>query len=402
MVKVTLDADTFKALASPTRLGVMRALSERRKTVSELARDLEMNKATIHEHLQLLTASGLVKKRDDEGRKWIYYELTWRGERILHPQETTTFNLLLGISIAAAGGGVAMLGRAMGWWFQEQSLRLSEPMPEAGTAPVGPTMGIAGAGNDTRQVSAYSPDAASDTSTSEQGDPSGTTPATTTGTQSPEPSGTQEPEPSGDPQGGSPPESTGGSQPSGTASPTSTSQPTASSTSAPPTTSEPPQGAPAASTSPAEPVAGGGGAGASIERDEVATREATPAPSPKAEEASDGGFGWLDGGDDTLAILFFALSGLTMFLAVLLRRDLRPKPPAEDAPVFTSDEDGAASEAALAGDEHLSAADESGDEPPSDEQSGQDSLDAGPQDGSDGPTDADAQPSEDGESETRP
>jgi DNA-binding transcriptional ArsR family regulator len=119
--KITLDADTFKALASSTRLTVLKALDERRKTLTELSRDLDLNKATVHEHMALLTAAGLVRKRDDEGRKWIYYELTWTGQRILHPEATTTFNLLLGLSVAAAGGGVAMLGKAMGWWLDDRS-----------------------------------------------------------------------------------------------------------------------------------------------------------------------------------------------------------------------------------------------------------------------------------------
>jgi DNA-binding transcriptional ArsR family regulator len=113
VVKVTLDAETFKALASATRLLVLRALDERRKTLTELSRELDLNKATVHEHLQLLTAADLVKKRDDEGRKWVYYELTWRGQKILHPQETTTFNVLLGLGMAAAGGGTLMLLRAL-------------------------------------------------------------------------------------------------------------------------------------------------------------------------------------------------------------------------------------------------------------------------------------------------
>jgi DNA-binding transcriptional ArsR family regulator len=117
VAKITLDADTFRALASSTRLTVLKALDERRKTLTELSRDLDLNKATVHEHMALLTAAGLVRKRDDEGRKWIYYELTWTGQRILHPEATTTFNLLLALSVAAAGGGVGMLGRAMGWWF---------------------------------------------------------------------------------------------------------------------------------------------------------------------------------------------------------------------------------------------------------------------------------------------
>lgn len=112
-MRITLDAETFKALASPTRLTVLRALDERRKTLTEISRDLALNKATVHEHLALLTAAELVKKRDDEGRKWIYYELTWRGQKLLHPQETTTFNVLLGLGIAAAGGGLGLLANAL-------------------------------------------------------------------------------------------------------------------------------------------------------------------------------------------------------------------------------------------------------------------------------------------------
>ncbi|MEA3203330.1 MAG: hypothetical protein QOI63_1005 [Thermoplasmata archaeon] len=113
VTRITLDAETFKALASPTRLTVLRALDERRKTLTEISRDLSLNKATVHEHLGLLAAADLVRKRDDEGRKWIYYELTWRGQKLLHPQETTTFNVLLGLGIAAAGGGMGMLARSL-------------------------------------------------------------------------------------------------------------------------------------------------------------------------------------------------------------------------------------------------------------------------------------------------
>lgn len=135
MAKVTLDIETFKALASATRLQVLRALDERRKTLAELSKELELNKATVHEHLALLVTVGLVKKRDDEGRKWIYYELTWQGERLLHPQETTTFAVLLGLGAAAAGGGVLMLGKALDLWWQEKQVMAmpeTEALPPAG------------------------------------------------------------------------------------------------------------------------------------------------------------------------------------------------------------------------------------------------------------------------------
>lgn len=133
MTKVTLDMETFRALASTTRLQVLHALDERRKTLSELSREMDLNKATVHEHLQLLLATGLIKK-DDEGRKWIYYSLTWQGERLLHPESTTTFAVLLGFAVAAFGGGFAVLGRALGWWWQQAAP--SEPGPQTETASV--------------------------------------------------------------------------------------------------------------------------------------------------------------------------------------------------------------------------------------------------------------------------
>jgi DNA-binding transcriptional ArsR family regulator len=137
VVRITLDAETFKALASPTRLTVLRALDERRKTLTEISRDLSLNKATVHEHLQLLTAAQLVRKRDDEGRKWIYYELTWRGQKLMHPQETTTFSVLLGLGIAAAGGGVGMLAYALTQAANDSLSTAGNPEGAAkGAAPV--------------------------------------------------------------------------------------------------------------------------------------------------------------------------------------------------------------------------------------------------------------------------
>lgn len=131
VAKVTLDRDTFKALASETRLDVLHALDDRRKTGSELARELELNKATVHEHLQILAATGLISKLD-EGRKWIYWELTWEGKKLLHPEAGTTFSVLLGLSALAAGGGIVSLGRALGWWLMDS---MPAPAQETAFAP---------------------------------------------------------------------------------------------------------------------------------------------------------------------------------------------------------------------------------------------------------------------------
>lgn len=79
---MTIDRETLKVLSSDTRLDILKSLSERKKTVTELAENLNLSKSTVHEHLKLLTKAGLVK-RIDTSNKWVYYGLTWKGFRLI-------------------------------------------------------------------------------------------------------------------------------------------------------------------------------------------------------------------------------------------------------------------------------------------------------------------------------
>lgn len=105
MPKITLDMNTFKALASDTRLDILRALDGNKLGLKDISQATKLNKATLHEHLAKLTEAGLVKKKEREGHKWVYYKLTWKGEGLLHPENsrivvlfTTTFiTLFFGI-----------------------------------------------------------------------------------------------------------------------------------------------------------------------------------------------------------------------------------------------------------------------------------------------------------------
>jgi DNA-binding transcriptional ArsR family regulator len=125
--RVTLDREAFKVLASDTRLDILKALDERPMTVSELGRKLALNKATVFEHLEKLVGAGLVKKQDDEERKWVYYSLSWKARRILHP-ERVTIALLFSGSLAAGLSGVAVAA--------EYARRLGAAAKDAG-APAG-------------------------------------------------------------------------------------------------------------------------------------------------------------------------------------------------------------------------------------------------------------------------
>jgi len=105
MAKVTLDMTAFKALASDTRLDILKALDGKKLALKDICKATKLNKATLHEHLSKLNDAGLVKKNEREGHKWVYYKLTWKGECLLHPDNTrivvlfsaTFFTLFIGI-----------------------------------------------------------------------------------------------------------------------------------------------------------------------------------------------------------------------------------------------------------------------------------------------------------------
>ena len=62
--RITLDQRAFSALASDTRVRILKSLDGSQKTVTDLARELEMNKATMFQHLEKLQEAGLVKRKD--------------------------------------------------------------------------------------------------------------------------------------------------------------------------------------------------------------------------------------------------------------------------------------------------------------------------------------------------
>lgn len=105
--KIVIDRDTFSALASDTRIDILKELDERRKTLTELSRSLDTNKSAVYKHLNKLTDVGLIKKEEDTGHKWKYYQLTWRGRHLLHPQKMKIRVLLSGAGAAAAAAIVA-------------------------------------------------------------------------------------------------------------------------------------------------------------------------------------------------------------------------------------------------------------------------------------------------------
>ena len=109
MPKVTLDMNAFKALASDTRLDILRSLDGKHMSLKDISKATNLNKATLHEHLIKLHEAGLVKKKEREGHKWVYYKLSWKGESLLHPENTKIVVLFTTTFIALWTGIIQLM-----------------------------------------------------------------------------------------------------------------------------------------------------------------------------------------------------------------------------------------------------------------------------------------------------
>ncbi|MFH0829676.1 MAG: winged helix-turn-helix domain-containing protein [Candidatus Aenigmatarchaeota archaeon] len=93
-----LDRDSIRALASDTRVAILKSLGERRKMPSELAREHNLAPSTVVEHLSTLEKAGLVRKVET-GHKWIYYELSEKGKNLAAPKWPVQFAVILGLGV---------------------------------------------------------------------------------------------------------------------------------------------------------------------------------------------------------------------------------------------------------------------------------------------------------------
>jgi len=106
--EVVLKRETFGVLASNTRLRILKALKIRRKTITELADDLDLAKSTVHHHLKRLSDSGFVAA-DDENHAWLYYSLTPQGYALMDPNNRIRIRILLAAALFSFTGGVCIL-----------------------------------------------------------------------------------------------------------------------------------------------------------------------------------------------------------------------------------------------------------------------------------------------------
>ena len=70
---IDLAAERFRVLGEPARLGILQALRQGERCVRDLEADTGLNQANLSRHLQLLSATGMVRRRKDG--LFVYYAL---------------------------------------------------------------------------------------------------------------------------------------------------------------------------------------------------------------------------------------------------------------------------------------------------------------------------------------
>jgi DNA-binding transcriptional ArsR family regulator len=95
-MRVELDKKTLFALASDTRVEILRAMVPMRRTVTQLSEALDIDKAAIHRHLKKMEEGGLVRRYEDHG--FVYYGLTWKARDLMSPGENTRIVILFSAS----------------------------------------------------------------------------------------------------------------------------------------------------------------------------------------------------------------------------------------------------------------------------------------------------------------
>ena len=107
-MKVEIDKQALFALASDSRIEILKALGPQRRTVTQLADAMGIDKAAVHRHLKKLEEGGFVVRDEDHG--FVYYGLSWKARDIISPGENTK------IVIVFASGWLMVAGAFIAIW----------------------------------------------------------------------------------------------------------------------------------------------------------------------------------------------------------------------------------------------------------------------------------------------
>jgi DNA-binding transcriptional ArsR family regulator len=109
-MRLELDKKALFALASDTRLEILKSLQTMRRTVTQLSHELGIDKAAVFRHLKKLEEGEFVKRYEDHG--FVYYGLTWKARDLLDPKENTRIVILISSAWAFLVGALLVLAIA--------------------------------------------------------------------------------------------------------------------------------------------------------------------------------------------------------------------------------------------------------------------------------------------------
>jgi DNA-binding transcriptional ArsR family regulator len=126
---MNLDKADMKVLSSDTRVEILRALTDRRKMPSELARELGIKPSTVVEHLKILKKSGMVTKIHT-GHKWKYYDLSKKGANLIRPKFPVQFAIILTIGLIMIIGGFYDINTIVDFEYDYPIMKITKTITE--------------------------------------------------------------------------------------------------------------------------------------------------------------------------------------------------------------------------------------------------------------------------------
>jgi|Deesub1362A_J573_1020465.scaffolds.fasta_scaffold00137_39 DNA-binding transcriptional ArsR family regulator len=131
---IKFDTKSFYALSSENRIKILKTLKSKRMTLSELSRELNLSKTCVKEHLDVLIDTGFIKKLDEENRKWVYYELTDKGEKVVKNNIIKIYIVIM-FSALIIGSGLYELNKYIKS-IEIKSISTPTPTPIPTTTPI--------------------------------------------------------------------------------------------------------------------------------------------------------------------------------------------------------------------------------------------------------------------------
>lgn len=114
---IMLTPEMLKALSEKTKIQIMKDLLSGPRIPTDISRELNKSTPTIVEHLEKLISAGLVEKRTQEGRKYVFYALTTVGDDLVSSRRK--ISIVLYSSVILFVCGIAVFGT--GYYSQAYS-----------------------------------------------------------------------------------------------------------------------------------------------------------------------------------------------------------------------------------------------------------------------------------------